>query len=289
MHSRKDVSLLDKAGPVAAPIAASPAGALVQELGAVLESGLKLTLALVLDPGLPLVADEPAGDEVVVVSVQDVLAPLLSLEALEEVVAGEDLGTVGAGSARHAGSAAIDIVGGGDLEVATLNVSSAEPVVDASGPVTLPDALNSLAGADTTDLGVLEGSENPGHQSRRPGDIVVSHDGDLGGYLGKSLADLEALVGDGSRVDLDIGVRKAASKLLKSSVLLGGGDKHQNVRVAGEDAEKRRTELLEDIVNGRDDDSHVVGSESRLAGNGLGLVDPVADAVDEQTGVSVKP
>lgn len=244
---------------------------------------------LVLNPGLPLVADQPASDEVVIVSVEDVLAPLLSLEALEEVVAGENLGSVSAGASRHAGSAAVDVVGGGDLEVATLNVGRTKPVEDTSGPVALPDALNSLAGADTTDLGVLEGSENPGHEGRGPGNIVVGHDGDLGGNLGKSLADLETLVRDRSGEDLDIGVRKAASELLESGVLLNRGDEHQNVGFACQNAEQRRAKLLEDIVNGGNDDSDILGSEGRLSGDGLGFIGPVTDAVDKETGVAMNP
>lgn len=181
---RENVSLTDKTGPVAAPVAASPARALVEELGAVLQSGLKLALLLVLDPCLPLMADEPASDKVVVVGVEDVLAPLLGLEALKEVVAGQNLRSVGTSSARHAGCTAIEVVRGRDLEVASLNVSSTEPVEDASGQRAIPDALNSLAGADATNLGVFEGSEDPGHHGRRPGDIVVGHDGELGRNLG---------------------------------------------------------------------------------------------------------
>lgn len=78
----KNVSLSDKAGPVTAPVATSPSRALVKELGTVLEGGLELTLLLVLNPGLPLVADEPAGDKIIIVSVEDVFAPFLRLEAL---------------------------------------------------------------------------------------------------------------------------------------------------------------------------------------------------------------
>lgn len=100
---------------------------------------------------------------------------------------------------------------------------------------------------------------------------------------------MKTLVGNWSRVDLNVRVRKAASKLLKRGMLLAGSHEHQNARVAGDNAEQRRTKLLKDIVNGGDDDGNVVSRESRVGGNRLGFVDPVADAVDEEAGVSMKP
>lgn len=56
-YSRPDVALCDNACPIAAPVAACPAGALVQELEAVLQGRFDLTLGLVLNPSVPLVAD----------------------------------------------------------------------------------------------------------------------------------------------------------------------------------------------------------------------------------------
>lgn len=287
--SRKNIFFLDKAGPVAAPVAASPPGALVEELGAVLKGSLQLALALVLNPSLPLVADEPASDKVVVVGVEDVLAPLLGLEALKKIVARENFGPVGTGSARHARGTSIDVVGSGDLKVASLNVSCSQPVEDAGGPRTIPDALNSLASTDTTDLRVFEGSQNPRHEGGGPGYVVIGHDGDLGGDLGQGFTDLQTLVRDWGRVDLDIGVRKAVGKLLQRSVLLYSSNKHQGMRFAGQDTEKRRAQFLKDIVNSWDDDGNIVCGEGWLAGDRLGFVYPVADAVDKKANVAMKP
>lgn len=150
------VPLLDQAGPVASPIATRPAGALIQELGAILQSGFNLAFALILDPSLPLVAHQPSRDKVIVVSIQDPLSPLFSLEAFEEVMALEDFRSVRPSAARHAGSAAVHVVSSRNLKVAALNVCRSEPVPDANRPRGRPLALHSLACADAADLGIFK-------------------------------------------------------------------------------------------------------------------------------------
>lgn len=82
---------------------------------------------------------------------------------------------------------------------------------------------------------------------------------------------------------------EASGKLLQGGMLLSGGDEHQDAGFAGDDAEQRRTKLLEDVVDGGNDDSHVIGSEGRLGRDGLGLVNPMADTVNEKASVSMKP
>lgn len=86
-----DISLRSQAGPVAPPVASGPTRALVKELVAVLQSRLDFAFLVVLDPRLPLVTDQPSGNKVVVVGVQNPLPPFLVLESLEELVAGQDL------------------------------------------------------------------------------------------------------------------------------------------------------------------------------------------------------
>jgi hypothetical protein len=128
IYSLPNVTLSNHAGPVASPIASSPTRTLVQKLGAVFQCRLNLTLLLILNPCLPLVAHQPTSHKVVVVSVQNPLSPLLVLETVEKIVTRENFRAVGTGAARHAGSAAVDVVGGRDFKVATLNVSSTQPV-----------------------------------------------------------------------------------------------------------------------------------------------------------------
>lgn len=131
MYSRQHIALPGQASPVAAPVASGPARALVEELEAVLEGGLNLALAIVLNPGLDLMADQPTSDEIVVVGIEDVAAPALSLEALQEVVALQNLGPVGSSPARHARGSAINVMGSGNLEVPPLDVGRAKPIEDA--------------------------------------------------------------------------------------------------------------------------------------------------------------
>lgn len=225
MNLPPDIFFGHHASPVAPPVTPSPARALIQELGAVLQGRLELTLSLVLNPCLPLMANEPAGDEVVIISVEDVWPPFLRLETLEEVMARENLGAVCPSAARHARGASINVVGGRDLEVATLDVCGAKPVEDASRQRTVPNALYSLTGSNAAHLRIFERRENPGHQGGGPGHIIIGHDGDLRLHIGESLADLKTLVGNGSGQNLDVGMRKAVGELLKSTVLVACGDK----------------------------------------------------------------
>lgn len=281
--------LLDQAGPVASPVATRPAGALIQELGAVLQSCLNLAFALILDPSLPLVAHQPSRDKVVVVSIQDPLSPLLRLEAIEEVVALEDGRSVRSSAAGHARCAAIHVVRGRDLKVAALNVCGAEPVPDAHRPRGRPLTLDSLTGTNAAHLGVLEGGQDPGHQRRRPRDIVVGHDGNGSLNAGQSLADLEALVGNGRVHDTDLGVVERPGQLVESLALVVGCDKNQLGRLAGKDALQRRAELLKHIMNGRNNDRDVVVCKCWLARDRLRLVGPMADTVDKQPDVAMQP
>lgn len=83
-----------------------------------------------------------------------------------------------------------------NLKVATFDVSRTKPVPDLRGPISIPFASNALASPDASDLGILKWREDPGHQSGRPGDIIISHDCDGRFNLGKRLANLDTLVGD---------------------------------------------------------------------------------------------
>src|SRR5688572_29681246 len=95
LNSLPNVSLSDQASPIASPVTSCPTRALVQEFVAVLQSRLNLTLSLVLNPGLPLMADQPTGNKVVVVGIQDPLSPFLVLESLEKVVASKNIRAIG--------------------------------------------------------------------------------------------------------------------------------------------------------------------------------------------------
>jgi hypothetical protein len=253
------VPLGEEAGIVAPPVAARPPRALEQELGVVLERRLDLTLAVVLDPRLPPVRDQPPGDEVVVIRVQLELAPALRLEAVQEQGALEDLGSEGAGPARHARGAAINAVGGRDLEVPPLDVGRAQPVVDAGRHGSRPDALDPLTGTNPPDPRILERGQEPGQDRARPRDIVVGHDGDGGLDPGDGLAHLDALIRDGGVEDADVGRLERLDKREELLILVRGGDEEELIGVTGEDALQSLPQLLEMIVDGGDDDRHILG------------------------------
>lgn len=283
------MSLAHQTGPVAAPVAARPAGALVEELGAVFQRRLDLALAVVLDPRLPLVADEPSRDKVVVVGVEDPASPLFVLEAVQEVVRLQNLRSIGARATRHARSAAVHVVRSRDLKVASLNVGGAEPIPEAIGQRGVPFTTDSLVGADATHLGVLKGSKDPRHQSRGPGDIVVGHDGDGSLDVRQSLADLEALVGNGGIEDADGRVAESSNELVEVLSLVVRGDEDELRGLAGEDALERRAQFLKHIMNGRNNNGDVLVGKGRLLGNWLGSVDPVANTVDDEAKVAMDP
>lgn len=98
VNSRPDMSLSDKAGVVASPVATGPAGTLIQELDVVLQGRLDLALLVILNPGLPLVGNQPPGHKVVIIGIELKLAPALSLEAMEEQGALKDFRSEGTGA-----------------------------------------------------------------------------------------------------------------------------------------------------------------------------------------------
>ncbi len=100
-----------EASPVAPPVASRPAQALVEKLGVRLQGCLDFALGVILDPGPPSFGDQPPGKKVVIVSVEYILTPFFVLKAIQKVVALQNLGPVGAGTARHTRSSTIDIVG----------------------------------------------------------------------------------------------------------------------------------------------------------------------------------
>jgi len=88
---------MEQAGQVTPPIASCPAKALVQELSVVLQCGLDFAFWVVLHVCLPTMRNHPAGDEVVIISIELILAkpPFLVREAARELFGLQDVRTVG--------------------------------------------------------------------------------------------------------------------------------------------------------------------------------------------------
>lgn len=96
------MSLDDHTRVIASPIATSPTRALIEKFDVVLQRSLDLALRIVLDPCLPSVRHQPPSDKVIIVGVELVLTPSLSLEAIQEQGALENLGSEGTGASGHA-------------------------------------------------------------------------------------------------------------------------------------------------------------------------------------------
>lgn len=258
------MSLNHQAGPVAPPVASCPPGALVQELHSVLQGGLELTLPLVLDPGLPLAADQPPSHKVIVVGVENVVAPLLTLETIKELSALQDFRPVSPRASGHARCASIHVVGSGNLEVAALDIGSSQPVENPCLQIGVPFPAHTLARAHTANLGILERCQEPGHQRVGPLDVVVCHDSNTGPDVWQRRADLQTLVCNLREQNPDSWVVERICQLFQGIMLGGGCDEDELVRPAGQDALERGAELLHTVVNCRDHHCHIIRCETRL-------------------------
>lgn len=209
--SLPDVFLAHQARPVTSPIASRPSRALIEKLDPIFKGCLNLTLIFVLNPGLPLVTDQPTSHKIVVVGVEDPLPPFLVLETMEEIVTRKNLGPVGTGSTRHARSPAVHVMSCRDLKVAALDVSRAQPIPELGRPISIPLASNSLASAHASNLWVLKWCEDPWHQCRWPSDIIIGHDCNWRFNLGERLADLNSLIGNCRSENSDLGIVECRS------------------------------------------------------------------------------
>ena len=141
---------------------------------------------------LPVVVEEPSGDEVVVVGVEEVVAaPCLVCEAVCEIGVLQDLRSVRYCSARQAWQTSINPVAGRAVKVPPDEVHGAEefPYVGAV------HATELLVGPYTSHPRVLKGGQKPFAKLFWQPDIVVQQQRDLRLDLWDRPAQLSALVG----------------------------------------------------------------------------------------------
>lgn len=217
------------------------------------------------------------------------MAPLLTLETIKELGALQDFRPVSPCASGHAGRAPVHVVGRGYLEVTALDVGSSQPVEDPRLQVGVPFATYTLARSDTTNLGIFEWCQEPGHQGVRPLDIVICHDCDAGADLWQRGADLQTLVCNLGEQNPNTRVVERVGKLLEGIMLGSGCDEDELVRLAGQDTLEGGAELFHAVVDCRNYHSHIIRCETGLLRDWFRLVSPVAVAVDEQTHISVQP
>lgn len=134
-YLRPNMSLHKHAGQIAAPIAPGPPDALLEKVCVVGQRSLDFDLWMVLHVGFPAVRHHPAGDEVVIVRIELVLAepPPFIGEGVGKCRILEDFGAIGDGPARHAGDAAVDVGGGCTVKVSAFEVQCAKEAPNALG------------------------------------------------------------------------------------------------------------------------------------------------------------
>ncbi|EFE37102.1 uncharacterized protein ARB_04630 [Trichophyton benhamiae CBS 112371] len=288
-----DDLLLDEGGEVAAPVAAGPADALLEELRVVLERRLDLGLRVVLEVGLPAVGDHPAREEVVVVGVELVAAepPLLVGEAQGELAVLQDLGAVRNGPSRQARHPAVHVRRGGAVEVAALEIQGAQEV-----PRPLhreqrrADPPQALAGGDAAVDGVLvERRQDPFELRPGPAHVVVHEDGDLGPHLRDCAHHLPPLVGLGDAQQLDPRPRGRHRRQHALRVGPVGVDGHQEdlVGLVQQDGPDGLLELLAAAGQGRDDDGYILGRQLGILRRRDRSKRPDGKQVDHQSQVPV--
>ena len=204
-HLQPDITFGKHTGKIAPPIAACPPQTLLQELWVVFQGGKDFALRVILHVRLVVMRDQPAGQEIVVVSIELVLAepPLFICEAISEFDVLQDARPIGAGATRQAGHASIYVSRCSTIKIATLQIQCSQEAVDALGESGVLCSSQTLACDYASILLVLEWRQHPLKGSARPRDIVVSKDCDLGGDLGDGSGHLTSLVCVFDRHDTD--------------------------------------------------------------------------------------
>jgi len=198
------MSLGHQAGIIAPPVTTSPSRTLIQELDIVLQGRLNLAFPVILNPCLPLVGDEPASNEIIIVSIELILTPAFSLEAFEKQGTLQNLGTERTGASGHARRSTINAVCRGNLEVAPLDIRRTQPIVQNRRQGARSNSLDPLIWTNTTNFCLLERCQQPGENCAWPRDIVVCHDDDRRFDLGNGLTYLNPLVRNGDVEDADV-------------------------------------------------------------------------------------
>lgn len=178
---------------------------------------------------------------------------------------------------------------GRDFKVASLNVSRSEPIITKLDDCAGLKSFHSLTRADTTHLRIFKRCQKPGQDGAGPRDIIVCHDNDGSLHLWNRLADLDPLVCDRDMEDSDICRLQRLDKGNELLVFVGSRDQEELIRAARENALDGLPQLVEVIVNCRDDNRDVLGRIRRLRRDREGFVAPMTEKVDDGAEVAVEP
>ena len=126
------VSFDEQAGQIAAPVAANPAKALIEEFGTILKSSLHLSLLVILHADFPIVCIKPARDEVVVVGVELTGSPLFVGKSVGKSLVLEDAATVGSTASGEAWKTTVDVEACRAIEVTAFQVCRSQEIPHAN-------------------------------------------------------------------------------------------------------------------------------------------------------------
>lgn len=288
-YLRPNVSFSNEAGIVTTPVAASPSRALIQEFDVVLERRLNFAFLIVLNPSFPLVRDQPSSYKVVIVRIELEFTPALGLEPVEEERTLKDLRTERASATRHTRCATINAMSCRDFEVASFDISCAKPIVVILAEGSRAQPLNTLTWPNTTDLGILERSQEPWKYCPWPRDVVIRHYDKSRLDLGDCLAYLNALVGNGYLENPNIGSLQGLDEFHKSLIFVRGGDEEKFKRLASQNALQRFSQFFEIVVNCGNDNRDIIWSVRWFDWDRNTSIRPMANGIDNETGISVEP
>jgi hypothetical protein len=183
-----------------------------------------------------LIGDQPSSDKVVVVRIKLKFAPPLSLKAIEEQGTLQDFRPEGARAPGHARCATIDTVSRRDFEIPSLNVCPTQPIEASGQKRSRSYPLDTLAGANATNLEVLERCQKPGKDCFGPRDIVVCHDDERRLDLGNSFTDLNPLIRNGNLENSDVRDFQGLHKASKFLIFVHSCDQQKLVGLACQNA-----------------------------------------------------
>lgn len=290
---RPNVAFGEQTGEVAAPVATSPAKALLQELRIVLQSCLDLAFRVILHVYLVLVVDEPASDEIVIVSVELILIkpPLFVGESVRKVDVLENAGTVGTGATRNAGHATVHVAGSSTVEVTAFEVEGTEETIDTLAESWVLSPAKTLACNDAAiDLG-LERRQDPLQQLDGPVDIIISKDDDLGPNFWNGTSHLASLVGllDGhaSHATL-LACGHLGNRLLSFAQIIIDRNENEFIGFVEQDRLDSADQFFALTFESRKDHGHILVGQGGVLRNRNGLEGPERPEVDDEAEISVE-
>lgn len=267
-------------------------------LGEPAEGRLDLAVLVRLDADAKALLKDPAGDEVVIVRTEGTPDHTHETNGLVEVTVAEfgvanNVGADGAGATRDGKETTVDLGRGHDLKVVAGEVQGSDHVPEElESTVGLLDS-DTLVGTNKSNVGVLEGGEKGREEAivKRPDDVIIDADGDVGIDDGDDVINLNTLSGLGRCLYTDVDLGEADTET--SADLLGVIDEivttNDDEEVAGSLVADRLAAFAEDVARGLDgwaDDGDMLSSVPGDGLSGSGAVEPVSDNVDKEAPVT---